>query len=65
MVAWCGIGNSSQGRVQSLSNQIAPLTIVIDYAREGWDEVIPFAKDPPGDNRGKGRIDWNRRQIKQ
>jgi hypothetical protein len=48
MVVWCREGHSSEGQVQNLSNQISPLSIVIDYAREGWEQVTPYASGPFG-----------------
>jgi hypothetical protein len=51
--------SSAIGQIQNLSNQVAPITIIIDNARKSWELTTPYANDPIGDNGGIGQVDWN------
>ena len=56
-----GIGSDEKDGVyaQNLSNQVGPMSIANGSSREGWELVVPYTKDPSGDNGIAGQIDWN------
>lgn len=56
---WLTQDNYNSRQLENLSNQISALSIIIDSNREGWEDVVRYARDPAEDNGDIGRTDWN------
>jgi hypothetical protein len=52
------LDTTNQQQLQDLSNQVSPISIIIDNNREGWEQAIAYTSDPGGDNGNIGQIDW-------
>jgi hypothetical protein len=46
------------GQLQTLSNQVSPISFEIDANREDWSRLVSYALDSAGDGGGTGQIDW-------
>jgi len=56
--AQTALSTTSPGQLENRSNQLGPLSIIVDDRREGWEHAIASNNDTPGDNGSPGQIDW-------